>query len=251
MKKLLPLFCLIVLTCWLTACGESNRLAPIEEPRWRPFSMHAKQYVVRRGDTLFAIAFRYDKDYHQLAAANHIRPPYALRVGQVISLKEAYSQPHYRPVSRAAPYAAVRRPARPMPARPIARTPMYASPVRGQWLWPAQGRVIAGFAPALGNKGINIAGSHGDRIRASAAGVVAYAGNGLSGYGNLIIIKHNNQFLTAYGNNARNLVREGQRVSQGQVIAEMGLLDRTHYGVHFEIRSAGKPVNPLNFIQKG
>ena len=88
-------------------------------------------------------------------------------------------------------------------------------------------------------------------MHASSSGVVAYAGSGLAGYGNLIIIKHNNEFLTAYGNNARNLVREGQRVSSGQIIAEAGVIERKYYGVHFEIRKRGVPVNPLNYLQKG
>ena len=86
---------------------------------------------------------------------------------------------------------------------------------------------------------------------AASSGVVAYAGSGQAGYGNLIIIKHDNQYLTAYGNNLRNLVREGQHIQTGQAIAEIGVVDRRYWGVHFEIRQAGKPVNPLNYLQKG
>ena len=139
-------------------------------------------------------------------------------------------------------------------ARPV--SPSYqaswARPGRYQsWLWPVNGRVATQFIPQQGKKGIDIAGMKGEKIRASSGGVVAYAGSGLSGYGNLIIIKHNNQFLTAYGNNLRNMVHEGQQVKAGQVIAEMGVVDRRFWGVHFEIRRAGKPVNPLNYLQKG
>lgn len=113
------------------------------------------------------------------------------------------------------------------------------------------GRVATRFIPQQGKKGIDIAGRKGEKIRAASSGVVAYAGNGLSGYGNLIIVKHNNQFLTAYGNNLRNLVKEGQKVKAGQIIAEMGVIDRRFWGVHFEIRRAGRPVNPLNYLGRG
>jgi lipoprotein NlpD len=119
------------------------------------------------------------------------------------------------------------------------------------WFWPVSGRVSTTFIPDQGKKGINIACKKGERVLASAGGVVAYAGSGLSGYGNLIIIKHNNEYLTAYGNNERNLVKEGQKVKPGQVIATAGVIDRKYWGVHFEIRKKGIPVNPLNYLQKG
>jgi lipoprotein NlpD len=118
------------------------------------------------------------------------------------------------------------------------------------WYWPVRGRVVTTFIPGQGKKGINIACNKGDRIKASSNGVVAYAGNGLQGYGNLIIIRHTNEFLTAYGNNARNLVREGQQVRAGQDIAEAGLVDRKYWGVHFEIRKKGIPVNPMSYLKR-
>ncbi|MDP1603334.1 MAG: peptidoglycan DD-metalloendopeptidase family protein [Legionella sp.] len=109
---------------------------------------------------------------------------------------------------------------------------------------------MANFFPEQGKKGIDIAGKKGDIVRAASGGMVAYSGNGLSGYGNLIIIKHDGQFLTAYGNNLRNRVREGQKVKAGQIIAEMGIVDRKFWGVHFEIRKAGQPVNPMSYLQR-
>lgn len=117
-----------------------------------------------------------------------------------------------------------------------------------KWFWPSKGKIVTQFAPKNGKNGINIRGTKGDKIIASNNGVVAYAGDGLQGYGNLIIIKHKNQYLTAYGNNLRNLVKEGDKVKEGQVIAEMGVIDRKYWGVHFEIRKSGIPVNPLIFL---
>lgn len=117
------------------------------------------------------------------------------------------------------------------------------------WNWPTRTHDIAvNFMPEKGRKGINIKGSKGNKIYASKDGIVQYAGNGLPSYGNLIIIKHNNQYLTAYGNNLRNLVKEGDKVKAGQIIAEMGVIDRKYWGLHFEVRKAGKPLNPLDFL---
>lgn len=118
-----------------------------------------------------------------------------------------------------------------------------------EWRWPTVShKVIVSFAPLKGKKGINLKGKKGDKIYATRDGIVQYAGNGLQSYGNLIIIKHNNQYLTAYGNNLHNLVKEGDRVKAGQVIAEMGVIERKYWGLHFEIRKAGKPLNPLDFL---
>ena len=231
----------LVLT--LTACGDRQDLAPVTELNWRNGNSHAIKHVVRRGETLYAIAFRYDTDYRDLALINNLQTPYILRVGQVIQLRPSatrYTRPqYYKPATSHYVQRQSYRPA-----------PVAAWRYSGHWLWPAQGRVVANFVPQQGKKGLDIAGRKGDRIYASANGHVAYAGSGLAGYGNLIIIKHDNQFLTAYGNNTRNLVKEGQFVKAGQVIAEMGVVDRRFWGVHFENREAGKPVNPLNYLRK-
>lgn len=240
------LFCLFFIII-LAGCGARNELAPVAELKWQPFSKYQKRHVVSRGETLYAIAFRYDTDFRQLAVLNHLRPPYSLRVGQIVSLQGAsrrslprrpvYQTNNSRPVSRV--------------KQPVIYSPVVSSRHSSGWIWPVSGRVVTNFVPTQGKKGINIACNKGVKVRASAGGVVAYAGNGLSGYGNLIIIKHNNEYLTAYGNNARNLVSEGQRVKPGQTIAEAGVIDRKYWGVHFEIRKTGIPVNPLNYLQKG
>ncbi|MDP3168990.1 MAG: peptidoglycan DD-metalloendopeptidase family protein, partial [Polaromonas sp.] len=115
------------------------------------------------------------------------------------------------------------------------------------WIWPAQGAVLAGFDEAK-NKGMDIAGKAGDAVMASADGRVVYAGAGLRGYGNLIILKHNNTFLTAYAHNQTLLVKEDQSVRKGQKIAEMGNSDADRVKLHFEIRRQGKPVDPAKYL---
>lgn len=233
----------------ITLVGCGNNLAPVTELRWNPYFRHQKTYSVKRGDTLYSIAFRYDTDFRTLAHLNHINPPYSLRVGQVINLQGIV--PRHRQ-SRQRQTPAKRYYAAPQIRPSIIYSPRnrYARSASG-WLWPVSGRVVTSFVPEQGKKGINIACKKGERVIASSEGVVAYAGSGLAGYGNLIIIKHNYAYLTAYGNNARIMVSEGQHVKAGQIIAEAGVIDRKYTGVHFEIRKSGIPVNPLNYLQKG
>lgn len=242
---------LLLVCLLLVGCEQRQDLAPVVELNWRA-SSHAKTHVVQPGETLYAISFRYDLDYRQLAAINQLQSPYTLRIGQVLHLLSGYNVTRYpatsklrRPVYASRVYSRKSAPVvTSLPETP--RVKMKFAP----WQWPVYGRIAANFAPQLGKKGIDIAGVRGERIHAAASGVVAYAGSGLPGYGNLIIIKHDKQFLTAYGNNSRNLVRVGQHIRAGENIAEMGVVDRHYWGVHFEIRKAGKPVNPLYFLPK-
>jgi lipoprotein NlpD len=141
------------------------------------------------------------------------------------------------------------------PPPPVARVeprPAPAPPPDGDekvdWVWPAKGKVVAGFSEATSLKGIDIAGSTGQPIAASAGGKVVYAGTGLRGYGKLIIIKHNGTYLSAYAHNKEILVKEGQQVAKGQKIAEMGNTDADQVKLHFEIRRQGKPVDPLRYL---
>lgn len=230
----------------VASCAKDGHLAPVVEVRNTP-SKYQKQHCVTRGETLYAVAFRYDEDYRSLAALNHLRAPYTLRVGQVLKLHAKRKPMHsWRPTYNTGGW----RPNIANHSRVHAPKPVFIShPNQGSnWYWPTQGRIFSGFNPSQGKKGINIAGKRGDLIHASSSGVVAYSGSGLSGYGNLIIIKHNNEFLTAYGHNSKNLIKEGQTVRKGQVIAEMGMIDRQYWGVHFEIRKAGNPVNPMLYL---
>ncbi|KTD19517.1 peptidoglycan DD-metalloendopeptidase family protein [Legionella israelensis] len=227
----------------LGACSERDVPAPIEELKWQPYSIHEKTYTVKKGDTLYAIAFKYDKDYHDLADVNQLKHPYSLYVGQKLKLQFSAASKYPKKLKKPEKKKkSIFRSKSKVLASSHSRTSF--------WMWPVRGQIAASFIPQQGKKGINIAGKAGDKIRASADGIVAYAGNGLSGYGNLIIVKHNGEFLTAYGNNAKNLVREGQHVKSGQIIADMGIIDRRYRGLHFEIRKRGKPVNPLNFLEK-
>jgi len=116
------------------------------------------------------------------------------------------------------------------------------------WVWPAKGKLVAQFSENASLKGIDIAGANGDAVLASAPGRVVYAGSGLRGYGKLVIIKHNATYLTAYAHNRDILVKEGQAVTRGQKIAEMGATDADRVKLHFEIRRLGKPMDPLRFL---
>lgn len=231
---------------FLTACQQRTDFAPVVEARpYRQFKPSPISYIVKSHDTLYAIAFRYDKDYRLLAAINRLYPPYRLNVGQRLRL-EPYTFGQL-PISHQRSFMPLPQKAtRIQPQRITKSNGMAATSLR----WPTrQRKIIRSFSPAQGRKGIDILGYRGDKIYAGANGIVAYAGDGLTGYGNLIIIKHNHQLLTAYGHNSRNLVREGQVVRTGQVIAEMGRIDRNAWGVHFETRVGGKPVNPLSYLK--
>jgi lipoprotein NlpD len=152
--------------------------------------------------------------------------------------------------SSAVPPPAVTQPPAAQPAVPTPPAGTTRSAGGITWQWPASGKVIGGFQAGGGGDGagLNIAGNMGDPVRAAASGTVVYSGNGLIGYGELIIIKHNDTFLSAYGHNSKRLVKEGDRVSAGQEIALMGASGAPRVELHFEIRKDGKPVDPLGYL---
>jgi lipoprotein NlpD len=223
--------------------------------------------VVKRGDTLFQIALDHGHDWRDLARWNNLDDPSRIFVGQRLRLIPPETA--VSPVAVAPPVKAVPLPSAgstpaaapatssgaPSPAPTQAPTPAPApataptqAPVpaeeRIDWAWPANGKVIETFDEQR-NKGIDIAGNLGDPVLAAADGKVVYAGSGLRGYGNLLIIKHNNTFLSAYAHNRQLLVREGQLVRRGQLIAELGNSDAPSPRLHFEIRRQGRPIDPL------
>lgn len=206
--------------------------------------------VVHRGDTLYRIATRNGISVLDLAMWNNVPPPYTIYPGQ--SLRLYPSQRVGRPQS-VAPVATPNRP-RPATQAPtaVATQPVVvpsASPFA--WSWPADGTIASRYvAGEPTSQGIDIAGQAGQPIRAAADGVVVYSGSGLVGYGELIIVKHNDAWLSAYGHNRARLVNEGQLVKAGQQIAEMGHSGAERDMLHFEIRFNGKPVDPLGYLPR-
>lgn len=203
-------------------------------------------HTVARGETLYRIARRHGLSVRDLAAWNGLSPPYTIRPGQRLRL----SPPSDR---QAGPSDADNKTAsaratepKPVPAREAPQR----STLSGGWIWPAEGKLLARFDPKNGNKGIDIGGQIGQAVLAAASGTVVYQGSGLRGYGQLIIIKHNSDFLSAYAHNDEIYVKEGDVVKQGQKIAAMGNTGTDRVKLHFEIRSRGVPVDPLDYLPK-
>lgn len=231
------------------------------------------EYIVKRGDTLYSIAWKYGLDYRKLAASNNIDRRYRIYVGQRLRLSasETAVVAKVEPVANAEPELTKESTSLPTEAQ-SASTPPSASasppnveresvePTNNtaslptgpiQWRWPASGRVISGFSSkGEVNKGIDLEGKQGDPVFAAAPGRVVYAGSGLIGYGNLIIINHNQEYLSAYAHNSRLLVTESDNVNVGDKIAEIGNSGAEKTMLHFEIRKDGKPVNPLKYLPK-
>nr|WP_313474263.1 peptidoglycan DD-metalloendopeptidase family protein [Stutzerimonas kunmingensis] len=228
------------------------------------------QYIVRRGDTLWSIAFRFGWDWRDLARVNGIQPPHVIYPGQRIRFSggatrtaAATPQPVPKPSSSPAPSTPVVV-ANPVPRQPAITTqpkPAVSQPARtpvtpvtrsaSGWAWPANGTIIGRFSSNGSlNKGIDIAGDLGQPVLAASDGTVVYAGSGLRGYGELVIIKHSDTYVSAYGHNRRLLVQEGQQVKAGQSIAEMGSTGTDRVKLHFEIRRLGKPVDPLQYLPR-
>lgn len=225
----------------VSAVSPSAKVMPGSENAGRPGF-----YTVQRGDTLTRIALDHGQSWRDVASWNNLSNANLIEVGQVLRVAPPNAitessgvvvQP-MGPVTQAAP--------KPLPQ---AQTPpTQAAADQGfAFSWPANGQVIGNF-DEVKNKGLDIAGQAGDPILAAADGQVVYAGAGLRGYGNLIILKHNNTFLTAYAHNQTLLVKEDQQVRKGQKIAEMGKTDADRVKLHFEIRRQGKPVDPAKFL---
>jgi lipoprotein NlpD len=244
-------------------------------------------YTVVKGDTLYSIAFRNGMDVRQLAQTNGIAAPYTIWPGQVLNLSghapprtsppviaKAPSPPASPPQAggglQNVPPAAVATTPVPPPAHPVTVAPAATSvapavvapvattPIAAggstrssggvKWRWPASGSVVGRFQAGAAIPGIDIAGKDGDPVVAAADGVVVYSGNGLVGYGELVIIKHNDSLLSAYGHNRKRLVTEGQQVKAGQEIAEMGSSGSSRDELEFQIRKDGTPVDPLDYL---
>src|ERR1700722_118812 len=208
-----------------------------------------RRQIVRAGDTLYSIANQYGVDMSTLASANNLQPPYTLRVGDSLLLPAAPEQVAAQEGLPAPPPGA----AASAPAKP--EGPLPAPPPRGgRFLWPVsvKGKVVERFGAGPNgthNDGINIAAPKGTPVRAADAGVVAYAGNELKGYGNLLLIKHAGGWMTAYAHNDVLLVRRGETVKRGQEIAKVGLTGVSGPPqLHFEIRRGTKALDPDQYL---
>lgn len=215
---------------FLVACS-----GPPKRPDRPP--IHTRFYRVHKGDTLYSIARRSGRDFKVVARWNDISPPYTIYPGQMLRL----IPPAPRKVSRPAPVKK-----KPVSSPSPKKT---EKKLKVRWRWPLKGTIARNFAQT-GGKGIDIAASKDRSVQAAASGKVVYSGSGLVGYGNLVIIKHGETYLSAYGNNRRLLVQEGQKVRGGQVIAEVGNAAGNRSVLHFEIRRRGDPVNPLWYLPK-
>jgi len=277
----------------LVGCSTANHSpAPVTSVQGYKTELRSRintsTYRVKKGDTLYAIAWRSNQDFKHLAALNQIPKSFQIYPGQVLKLKGKIPPPSYRkpkPVAvakttkKSSTKTSVKAPTRPL-AKPApiktvtakttppvkVKAPVKAKPVVAKvskpktvvsnnklsWAWPASGKLISTYSSSKsGQQGVNIGGSLGRNVRASEAGRVVYSGNGLRGYGNLIIIKHNDDYLSAYAYNQKLLVKEQQWVKAGQKIASMGNTGpNSGAELYFEIRYRGKPVNPMRYLPK-
>ena len=235
----------VAAVAFVTGCAnQSGSRAPVTDLSGSS-TASASTYTVKAGDTLNKISRATGVPEATIARLNKITNPNLLVVGQVLRLSDgtaaaAAPKPNGAAMSRPAPQAT------PTPSSESSPPPRAADAGVINWGWPAKGKVIQGFTPAT--KGIDIAGAAGDAIEAAAGGKVMYAGNGVRGLGNLVIIEHSDGFITAYAHNRTLLVKAGQEVTKGFKIAEMGQTDTTSVRLHFEVRRQGTPVDPLQYL---
>jgi len=276
----------------LSGCG-SARKAPVDSRTQKAKSSDITfrrshrplYYKVKKGDTLYSVAWQYGLDYKRLAHWNNIKAPYIIFIGKKLRLASKYqgkkksSKNKRKKVnkktvkvtnSKSKNKTRVKKnnktgktkvTKRQSPKKTKAKKTHKKSSKKSnnkkvsiksnsglQWVWPISGKVIQKFSPSKGKKGIDIAAKKGIKVGASERGKVVYSGHGLTGYGLLVIIKHNSEYLSAYAHNSKLIVKEGEVVKKGQVIAYTGKSATDRVKLHFEIRKNGQPVNPLKFL---
>ena len=257
---------LVILSFFLLMGCQSpyqSPVAEIDEPR---FLDTDRIHRVNEGETLYVIAWIYDLDFIHIARVNSLSSPYIIFPGQILNVDPraqavqqtrntatttantatGRNQEQLRQTSQSRSQATAQSTSQ---SSPVQINPVTVRQGPVNWAWPAQGNIIGRFSESgVENKGINIAGREGDAVLAAAAGEVVYAGSGLLLYGELVIIKHNDRFLSAYAHNSALLVAEGDKVSRGEKIAELGSTGVDTEMLHFEIRLEGKPVDPLGYL---
>ncbi|HEX2197654.1 MAG TPA: peptidoglycan DD-metalloendopeptidase family protein [Burkholderiales bacterium] len=255
----------MVLVVACAACATRRSPAPVVERSAKPKAVAARPlaappapasvpqspdyYIVKRGDTLYSIALDSGADYREVAQWNHLEDPTKIQVGQQLRVTPPPGQAQVSAARGVGPVESrplggepARRAEAPKPAPPVAAGP-------GLFGWPAKGRILAEFAEPR-KKGIDIDGKPGDPVLAAASGRVTYVGTGIQGMGKLVVIKHDNGYITVYAHNQDVVVKEQQAVARGQKIAEIGSTDAERPKLHFQIRKGAAPVDPLLYLPK-
>ncbi len=270
-SRYLKIVYLLSISISLVGCSQylkSNAKTPASQAK-KALYQPPKFHRVKKGETLYSIAWFYGYDYRQIALWNDIDYPYLIKPNQAIQLypslvrrasqntrvthskktlsKQEKARHAHRNTVRRAKRSVHRKTTKPQQTHKTQKS-SYASNIK--WLWPVRGKIVHRFGVKRGKKGIGISGKRGQRIVAAAAGRVVYSGSGLRGYGQLIIIKHNDTYLSAYANNKKIWVKEQQKVKLGQHIADMGSNGAKNPMLHFEIRKNGKPVNPVRYLPR-
>ena len=278
MRPWLTLYNITQWRCWLIVllclcgigCG-THKPIPVVDIGQDPYG--AKQYYVAKGDTLYSISFRFSIDVTSLAKLNRLKAPYTIFPGQILKLTAAQASiaTNGKSVSKVSHSSSVisssnkRQNTSSYSAKSSVQRPPKTSKIKSSkktfktqksndkgWVWPVKGKIIAKFSTnsAKLNKGLDISAPLGTAVKSSRSGSVVYSGSRLKGYGNLIIVKHNNGYLSAYAHNQSILVKEGDWVKQGQKIATLGSSASIQPKLHFEIRKSGKPVDPLKYLAR-
>jgi len=273
MSRQLTVYVTLFLSILLFGCTSREAPAPVSsldnkvKPATRKVNISGSKYVVKKGDTLYSIAFSAQQDFRTLAKINDIPAPYTIFPGQSVSLTKSaqkskktkkytnsskkstvYIQKNNKKLKKGLDQPKQREYVQKQ-ANKIISEKKRNSNAKVVWGWPAKGKVTKRFSnKENGFKGLQITNKQGASVLAAAHGTVVYAGNALRGYGNLIILKHNDDYLSAYAHNSKLLVKEKQEVKAGQKIAEMGSSDSSVTALRFEIRYRGQAVNPAKYL---
>jgi len=281
-KELIKALCYVFFICSLLSCSSREKPAPVvtvygSSPLNKRVqnTINENEYIVRAGETLYSIAWRANSDVRQIAKMNNISPPYNIYPNQKLILvaknKGKVSKASNNKYSSKKQSRNSNLTSKKVAKKTIASSKKQAygenvskkksrqgnlpktdfSQKVSRWRWPVKGKIIARFSSkAQGNKGIDITGRRGTSIKAAASGKVVYAGSALRGYGKLIIIKHNDDYLSAYAHNDTILVKDQQQIKSGEIVAKMGDTDAQRVMLHFEVRFRGKSVDPLKYLPR-